>query len=156
MVASAVDSSLRKLELKRAIRSGEQVRARRMESADVAAETYSALEEAVHLAEAERLAAESDLLSARDRASRRGWSPVDFSFMGRDATKAAGEAPPEYRAEYERWRQANSRLAPLVAQRGTAKAIMDGTKAAVVEADRQLAEWRTELARLEEQGAHHA
>ena len=83
MTVANGDVSLRRLELRRAIRNGELVRARLATSLDVAVETLAPYDEAWRKAVAEKQAAGAALQAAMQEANRGGrWVPIDFDHFG--------------------------------------------------------------------------
>jgi hypothetical protein len=74
-------------------------------------------------------------------------APINFGDMG--PGHEHGEAPPEYRQEYVAWIAAVERFKGYPVALTKAQAAHRTADTALAEADKQLADWRTELAQLE-------
>lgn len=137
------------LQKRRWILRGEQIRQRHAEILTAQNEEVAAVQR-----DRDQLAAQVDVAGATLQrkileAAAQGWSPVDYSRFEATAVEQWGTIPPEYRGEHERWRLGRERLHVLNVRLNTLELQRSETVAAIEAADKQLVEWRQELATLE-------
>jgi hypothetical protein len=147
---SPVGSSLRRLELQRAIAKGHQTRERWALVLDTAREDHAAVDEAWRQAEMEMRAAADTLGRAKQAAP---WAQADYGHLG-DALAPRGQQPPEWANEYAAWVRAKEQRDALNVPLAAAESRLRTAETALAAADKQLVDWQAELAELERSAIH--
>jgi len=144
-MSPVVGSSLRRLELQRAIARGLQTRERWQQALEHAVEDHQATNAVWLAAEAEQRTAADALLEAK---ARHPDATADYGHLG-DALDRHGEQPWEWRQEFANWVRARDQLAQLNVPLRAAESKLRTAEDALTAADKQLSEWQAELDQLE-------